>query len=141
MHFACGSTLGSPGATSPTQGGGWTGLPTGSWRAPGSARRQSSWSGSGSPAGAQVARGLASGQGRGYVRTHLAKPGQPVEGLTIAHKADEPLRYAVAAFPGLQLTTYAVIFQLNPVQEPAADSPLPEMAEYVNHNLRAAIIP
>ena len=35
----------------------------------------------------------------GYVRTHLAKPGQPVEGLIIAHDADEPLLYAVAAFP------------------------------------------
>ena len=56
----------------------------------------------------------------GYVRTHLAKPGQPVEGLIIAHEADEPLRYAVAAFPGLQLTTYAVTFQLSPVDEPAA---------------------
>lgn len=54
----------------------------------------------------------------GYVRTHLAKPGQPVEGLIIAHEADEPLRYAVAALPGLQLMTYAITFQLNPVQEP-----------------------
>jgi hypothetical protein len=40
-----------------------------------------------------------------YVRTHLAKPGQPVEGLIIAHDADEPLLYAVAAFQGLQLMT------------------------------------
>ena len=54
----------------------------------------------------------------GYVRTHLAKPGQEVEGLIIAHEADDPLRYAVAAFPGLQLMTYAVTFQLNPVQGP-----------------------
>jgi len=43
-----------------------------------------------------------------------------VEGLIIAHEADEPLRYAVAAFPGLKLTTYVVTFQLNPVDEPAA---------------------
>jgi hypothetical protein len=56
----------------------------------------------------------------GYVRTHLAEPGQQVEGLIIAHEVDEPLRYAVAAFPGLQLMTYAVTFQLNPVEEPAA---------------------
>jgi hypothetical protein len=56
----------------------------------------------------------------GYVRTHLAKPGQPVEGLIIAHEADDPLRYAVAAFPGLQLMTYGVTFQLNTVQEPTA---------------------
>jgi hypothetical protein len=39
----------------------------------------------------------------GYMRTYPAKPGQPVEGLIIiAHEADEPLRYAVAAFLGLQ---------------------------------------
>ena len=56
----------------------------------------------------------------GYVRTHLAKPGQPVEGLIIAHEADDPLRYAVAAFPGLQLMTYGVSFQLNTVEEPTA---------------------
>jgi restriction system protein len=56
----------------------------------------------------------------GYVRTHLAEPDQRVEGLIIAHEADEPLQYAVAAFPGLQLMTYAVIFKLNPVEEPAA---------------------
>ena len=56
----------------------------------------------------------------GYVRTHLAKPGQPVEGLIIAHEADDPLRYAVAAFPVLQLMTYTVTFQVNPVEEPTA---------------------
>ena len=57
----------------------------------------------------------------GYVRAHLAKPSQPVEGLIIAHEADEPLRYAVAAFPGLQLMTYAVTFQLDQVEEPKAE--------------------
>ena len=56
----------------------------------------------------------------GYVRTHVAKPGQPGEGLIIAHEADDPLRYAVAAFPGLQLMTYGVTFQLNTVEEPTA---------------------
>jgi hypothetical protein len=55
----------------------------------------------------------------GYVRTHLAKPGQPVEGLIVAHEADAALRYAVAAFPGLQLMTYEVTFQLSAVEEPA----------------------
>ena len=54
----------------------------------------------------------------GYVRTHLAKPGQPVEGLIIAHDADEPLLYAVAAFPGLQLMTYGITFQLKAVEDP-----------------------
>jgi hypothetical protein len=56
----------------------------------------------------------------GYVRTHLAKQGQLVEGLIIAHDADDPLRYAVAAFPGLQLMTYEVTFQLKAVEEPTA---------------------
>jgi hypothetical protein len=55
----------------------------------------------------------------GYVRTHLAGPGQPVEGLIVTHEADDALRYAVAAFPGLQLLTYAIIFQLNAVENPA----------------------
>ena len=54
----------------------------------------------------------------GYVRTHLAKPGQSVEGLIVAHEAEEALRYAVAAFLGLQLTTYEVTFQLSTVEEP-----------------------
>lgn len=54
----------------------------------------------------------------GYVRTHIAKQGQRVEGLIIAHQADEPLRYAVSAFPGLQLMTYGLTFQLNAVETP-----------------------
>lgn len=55
----------------------------------------------------------------GYVRTHLAKSGQQVEGLIVAHDAEEALRYAVAAFPGLQLMTYEVTFQLSAAEEPA----------------------
>jgi endonuclease len=54
----------------------------------------------------------------GYVRTHLAKLGQPVEGIIVAHDAEETLRYAVAAFPGLQLMTYEVTFQLSTVDDP-----------------------
>jgi hypothetical protein len=54
----------------------------------------------------------------GYVRGHLAKPGQPVEGLIVAHDAEEGLRYAVAAIPGLHLMTYEVTFQLSEVAEP-----------------------
>lgn len=56
----------------------------------------------------------------GYVRTHFADPGQPVEGLIIAHEADEQLRYAVAGFPGLQLMTYEITFQLKAVEGPTA---------------------
>lgn len=55
----------------------------------------------------------------GYVRTHLAKPGQAVEGLIVARDTEEALRYAVAAIPGLQLATYEVTFQLSAVAEPA----------------------
>lgn len=55
----------------------------------------------------------------GYVRTHLARPGQPVEGLIVAAGADDALRYAVAAFPGLRVMTYEIAFQLNPVAGPA----------------------
>jgi restriction system protein len=56
----------------------------------------------------------------GYVPTQLAKQGQQVEGLISAHDADDPLRYAVAAFPGLKLMTYGVTFHLNTVEEPTA---------------------
>lgn len=51
----------------------------------------------------------------GYVRSHLAMPGQSVEGLIVSHEADDALRYAVAAFPGLQLMTYEVTFELRRV--------------------------
>jgi hypothetical protein len=56
----------------------------------------------------------------GYVRTHLAMPGQPVEGLIVAHDTEETLRYAVTAIPGLELMTYEVSFQLDTVAEPAS---------------------
>jgi hypothetical protein len=55
----------------------------------------------------------------GYVRTHLARPGQAVEGLIVAHEADDALRYAVAAVPGLRVMTYEIAFHLNAVAEPA----------------------
>jgi hypothetical protein len=54
----------------------------------------------------------------GWVRTHLAAPGQSVEGLIVAHEADDSLRYAVAAFPGLGLMTYEVTFHLSAVTGP-----------------------
>ncbi len=55
----------------------------------------------------------------GYVRTHLARPGQPVEGLIVAHDVEDALRYAVAAIPSLQLMTYEVTFQLSAAADPA----------------------
>jgi restriction system protein len=51
----------------------------------------------------------------GYVRSHLAMPGQAVEGLIVSHEADDALRYAVAAFPVLAVMTYEVTFELSPV--------------------------
>jgi hypothetical protein len=63
---------------------------------------------------------MASAQARQIGRWIEAKPGQPVEGLIIAHDADEPLLYAVAAFQGLQLMTYGITFQLKAVEDPAA---------------------
>jgi RecB family endonuclease NucS len=54
----------------------------------------------------------------GYVSSHLAKPGQAVEGLIVAHESDDALRYAVSALPGLELMTYEVSFQLSPVESP-----------------------
>lgn len=48
-----------------------------------------------------------------------ARPGQAVEGLIVAAGADDALRYAVAAFPGLRVMTYEIAFQLNPVAGPA----------------------
>ena len=54
----------------------------------------------------------------GYIRAHVAAPGQQVEGLIVAHEADDHLRYAVAAFSGLRLVTYEVTFQLSAVEEP-----------------------
>src|SRR6266516_846896 len=56
----------------------------------------------------------------GYVRTQIAGPDQAVDGLIVAHDADDALRYAVSAFPGLHLMTYEVTFQLNKVEGPQA---------------------
>ena len=56
----------------------------------------------------------------GWVRTHLAKPGQPVEGLIVAHDSGDPLRYAVSAIPGVRLMTYAVKFELSDAPGPPA---------------------
>lgn len=56
----------------------------------------------------------------GYVHSHIATSDQSVEGLIIAHEADDALRYAVAAVPGLHLMTYEVAFRLTAVDGPAA---------------------
>ncbi len=59
----------------------------------------------------------------GYVGTELADPGQTVEGLIIAHEADDSLRYAVTAMPAIRLMTYQVAFSLTAVEVPKATAP------------------
>jgi len=57
----------------------------------------------------------------GWVRAHLAAPGQKVQGIVVAHECDDRLRYAAAAVPGLTIMTYRVTFDLAPVPGIAAD--------------------
>src|SRR4051794_7116805 len=49
----------------------------------------------------------------GWVKHHLAKPGQPVRGLIVAHEHDDRLAYAVAAVPDLAVMTYDIEFTLS----------------------------
>jgi len=42
----------------------------------------------------------------GYVKTHLANPRQKVRGIIVVAKVDEKLRYAVAAFPSIEVKTF-----------------------------------
>jgi hypothetical protein len=48
----------------------------------------------------------------GWVRKHLAKDGQSVEGLIIAHKMEEEARYAISTLPNVRMMTYEVEFRL-----------------------------
>jgi hypothetical protein len=50
----------------------------------------------------------------GWVATHVASPGQDVEGVIIAHDADDRLRYAVRPVPGMTVLLYEVGFSLRP---------------------------
>jgi hypothetical protein len=50
----------------------------------------------------------------GWVRQHLAEPGDEVLGVIIAKSCDILLQYAISAVPGLEFMTYEVEFQLNP---------------------------
>ena len=47
----------------------------------------------------------------GYVQEHLAKKGDRVEGLIIAHAGDDKLRYAMTMVPVLRLMVYEVDFR------------------------------
>ncbi len=53
----------------------------------------------------------------GWVRLHLAKPGEPVRGLIIAREADQGLLYALSAVPDIDLQRYEVTFSLHPVRK------------------------
>jgi len=48
----------------------------------------------------------------GWVKQHLAQPGDRVQGLVIAHGSDTKLRYALLAVPGVDLMLYEVQFSL-----------------------------
>jgi hypothetical protein len=58
----------------------------------------------------------------GWVRKHLADPGDEVHGLIIAREIDDALLYAVSAVPNLTLQTYEVEFRLKPPLLPAPHS-------------------
>jgi hypothetical protein len=49
----------------------------------------------------------------GWVRRHLAEPGDEVQGLVIAGSVDQSLLYAIAAAPAVRVMTYQVDFRLN----------------------------
>lgn len=42
----------------------------------------------------------------GYVKNHVARRGQGVRGILVVAKADDRLRYAVSAFPGVEIRTF-----------------------------------
>jgi hypothetical protein len=50
----------------------------------------------------------------GWVATHVASPDQAVEGVIVAHDADDRLRYAVQPVPGMTVLLYEVSFSLRP---------------------------
>jgi len=56
----------------------------------------------------------------GWVKMHLANAGDTVEGMIIAHDADDSLWYAVSMVQGASVQLYEVKFHLKPVSAPAA---------------------
>lgn len=56
----------------------------------------------------------------GWVKQHLAQPGESVEALIIAHKADKDAHYALSTLPNVKMMTYEVEFrlkELGPLQQ------------------------
>jgi hypothetical protein len=56
----------------------------------------------------------------GWVKKHLAKDGQSVEALIIAHKAEKAAHYAMLTLPNVAMMTYEVEFRLKELE------PLPD---------------
>jgi len=56
----------------------------------------------------------------GWVKKHLAKEGQSVEALIIAHQAEKDAQYALSTLPNVSMMTYEVEFRLKEMV------PLPE---------------
>jgi hypothetical protein len=56
----------------------------------------------------------------GWVKRHLAEASESVEGLVIAHEADESIRYALSALPSVRLQLYEVEFRLRAAAEISA---------------------
>lgn len=52
----------------------------------------------------------------GWVKKHLAKEGQSVEALIIAHKADKNAQYALSTLPNVSMMTYEVEFRLKELE-------------------------
>jgi hypothetical protein len=56
----------------------------------------------------------------GWVKKHLAKDGQDVEALIIAHKAEKDIQYALSTVTNVRMMTYELEFRLKGIE------PLPE---------------
>lgn len=50
----------------------------------------------------------------GWLKKNRAEDGQSVEGIIVAHEADEKLLYAAAMIPGLVVLEYSIDFDLKP---------------------------
>lgn len=59
---------------------------------------------------------------RGWVRHHLADPGEPVRVLVIGHEADPKLMYALEGLDDVEAREYSVRFSLKQPQDPWAIS-------------------
>jgi hypothetical protein len=49
----------------------------------------------------------------GWIKAHLAQPGESVEGLVVAARGEDKLHYALSAAPSVFFKSYEVEFRLN----------------------------